>query len=519
MSEAIALRNWKTDPEWFQRKIALICDPYFEREFFTNLIFCMDRDKNLRDIMEEALACFERGGEQNDDLDRAILHLFYAYQASSFLRESYQALPVFQALFAIATFRSDGSVPITHSETKRHTAQAASLKEFQAILRRESRRVSSFDQAWSQLLFFLGNRSMRTRALQILIQTALLEADVLTAALLMKAIDLSFANAWKNSDVIMKRAFERFWEKGIRKKRSNVVGQALSLTQSAPLDLPVTSSKEVSEETVERFWAIATTETPESLWSFIHSQSESLSFDRVFSILELVRGRSLFTMKLEQWPLVSKSVTYAAALRSAARWVPEQRALYLASSVIDVVRLVQLVSQDVPQSSPDAASSKSLSELSKNLSKNQLVLRLDDACEKGDRRHALELMKLIVSDRGLSHSVSDRLVLMACKQDAWTYDQMTIPLAMNLTQAYQDADRLKLLGSLSSDALYGLLRFLSDQRQKALQDKVDRGHYEDGGLKESTFDVSGGARILDRFVFNQLRNSQRIQVWPSEAKG
>jgi hypothetical protein len=40
--------------------------------------------------------------------------------------------------------------------------------------------------------------------------------------------------------------------------------------------------------------------------------------------------------------------------------------------------------------------------------------------------------------------------------------------------------------------------------------------YGYGGMQKSQFDVSGGARIVDRFIFNQLRNAQRVKVWPSD---
>lgn len=157
--------------------------------------------------------------------------------------------------------------------------------------------------------------------------------------------------------------------------------------------------------------------------------------------------------------------------------------------------------------------------LSTNLGKNQLVLRLDDACERGDRRHALDLLALILEDRGLTHSVSDRMLLMASKQDGWTYERSSIPTALILTKAYQSGVRMQLSEGLMDDALYGLLRYISDQREVALDEARKRGNYGDGGLSKSTFDVSGGSKIVDRFVFNQLRNAQRIQVWPGEGKG
>lgn len=516
MSVATQYKTWKTDPEWFQRAVDLICDPYFEREFFTNLVACMDRKKSTREILEAALKSFSSGGESSDDLDRALLHLFYATQASSSLRESYQWLPMAQALFAAATFRSEGRDPIPRRASRKWEPQATTLEEFQSLIRRESRRVVSFDQAWSQWQFLVGSRSARAKALDVLVQTALLEADVLTAALLMKSIEMSFSGAWKQTELLMGRAFERFWERGLQTKRSSLVSRAFGLTQAVEIPFSSLPVQGLNEEKIEEFWQKCTEETPESVWSTLNQSASQISLEQAFCLLELIRGRCLYTMKMEQWPLVSKSLIYSAALRSAARWSPQNRQLYLATDVVDVVRLCQLVSTEAPQ----RPSGESLTDLlSKTLSKNQMVLRLDDACEKGDRRLALEILALIVAEKGLRPAVADRLLLMASKQDAWTYDQMTIPVAFQLTRAYQEADRLKLSSNLASDALFGLLRFLSDQRQASLLRAKERGHYEDGGLKASVFDVSGGARILDRVVFNQMRNAQRIQVWPSEAKG
>jgi len=221
-------------------------------------------------------------------------------------------------------------------------------------------------------------------------------------------------------------------------------------------------------------------------------------------------------MKWEAWSWATQSLQYAASLRAAARWRHSSQSFYLAMSLVELARLCQRLSLGRVSAFSNA---RVLEGNSMNVSKNQLVLRLDDAIERGDSVHAFELLGVILQHKGLSHSVADRLVLEASKQDSWTYDQSTIPTALLLTEAYESAVRLRLSEQMASDCLHGLLRFLCDQRVTALDQVRKQGHYNDGGLYKSPFDVSGGARIADRFVFNQMRNAQRIFVWPSEAKG
>src|SRR5690606_26078060 len=121
--------------------------------------------------------------------------------------------------------------------------------------------------------------------------------------------------------------------------------------------------------------------------------------------------------------------------------------------------------------------------------------------------HALELMAVIHKESGLSHSVCDRLILAAAKQDGWTYDMKTIPCAMILSKAFESCARLGIKGSTVEDGLYGFIRFLAHERRVAIDDVKQTGTYGDG-MARSQFDVSAGARVRDRFVFNQMRNAQ-----------
>ena len=40
----------------FRENIQLMLDPYFDREFFTNLIYLIDRNKTARDVFEAVAA-------------------------------------------------------------------------------------------------------------------------------------------------------------------------------------------------------------------------------------------------------------------------------------------------------------------------------------------------------------------------------------------------------------------------------------------------------------------------------
>ena len=67
------------DEAKFRQKIELMTDPYYDREFFTNLVYCMDRKKSLRDIFEGVLQEFSVTPEFNDVLDKTLLNLFYSH--------------------------------------------------------------------------------------------------------------------------------------------------------------------------------------------------------------------------------------------------------------------------------------------------------------------------------------------------------------------------------------------------------------------------------------------------------
>jgi len=502
---------------WFDEKIGLISDPYFEREFFTNLIFCLDRKKTCREVFEAVVMELSRRGESTDESDRALLHLFYAYQASNFLRESYQWLPLAQGIFSLAIFRGDGKKPLKEVESKVIEARGSTIEEFVELIRPEARRVTSYERAWSSFIFLMGNRSSRTKALEALVEAAVFEDDILTSSLIMKSIDLSFASAWRRTDVLMKRAFERFWQAGLDLGSSEFFNKAWSLTEAKALNAPELGGSALSTEATEELWRRLSEEGAESAWEWMLDRADQgHSLEQLFQTLDLARGRVLAGMKWEAWSWATQSLQYAASLRAAARWRGSRKSFYLAMSLVELARLCQRLSLGRVSS---FSNSRVLDGSSVNISKNQLVLRLDDAMERGDSVHAFELLGVILQDKGLSHSVADRLVLEASKQDSWTYDQTTIPTALLLTEAYESAVRLKLSDKLASDCLHGLLRFLCDQRVTALDQIRKQGRYNYGGLYKSPFDVSGGARIADRFVFNQMRNAQRIFVWPSEAKG
>jgi hypothetical protein len=501
---------------WFADRMHLALDPYFEREFFTNLIYCIDRKKSLRDVLLATLSDFERYGRYDEKLDQCVLHLMTCYQATSELRESYQWLPMAQALFTAALFRGDARKPLTENEWQKTEASAGKLEDFVFSIGKQARRVGNFEQAWSHLLFALENRSQRAAVCEAMTSSAVSTEDPLTFGLLMKAFDLCFASAWKQNEVLLKRAFSRFWYSENAVTSASVV-QAQGLVASSPdLKLKNGAGSHWDEAMSEELWKAAL-QSSEAVWELVRRwSSKEVSFDQWFAACQLMRGRVLLRMRSEQWPLVSDSVTYAQGLESATRWDPSRKLFYLATNVCDLTTLIRLVSCS---EKVDPLAERVAKTLSSNVSKNQLVLRLDDACERGDREEALDLVALMIEDAGLSHSLSDRLLLMASKQDAWTYETQTIPLALAMTKAYQAGGRMKMGTSFVADACFGLLRFLSDQREAALQEARRRGNYGDGGLSKSPFDVSSGARIVDRFVFNQMRNAQRIQIWPSEGKG
>jgi len=502
--------------DWFKQRIRLICDPYFDREFFTNLIYLIDRKKSLSEIFEAAVQEIDETGEFTEETDRALCHLFYAYKAANFLRESYQWLPLAGGLYGLAMYRGNANKPLQLSGREPIPSQASTIEEFQSQIRLEARRVSSYEKAWSSFQFLLENRSTRSRALSVLVQSLIYEGDLLSVALLTQACDASFATGWKKHSVLMRRAFERFWEEGKDFEVSEFYQKALNIEKARPIEFKRGAPAVWKDEYSEEFWHRVSEESLESAWEFLSQlAADGLSLDQVLCLLDLGRGRAFFGMRADQWPIVTKSLLYADAIRTAVRWSPDKASLYLGASLANLVDCAQRISKvrathfsgDLPYV------------LSKDVSKNQLILRLDDACERGDEGEALRLMNILVTNRELSHSLADRLVLMASKQDVWTYDFSTIPVAFVLTQAYQESIRLKMESRLARDALFGLLRYLSDQRAESLDEVKATGNYGDGGLPLSPFDVSGGARIVDRFVFNQMRNAQRIFVWPTEGKG
>lgn len=506
-----------TPEAWFLEKTRLAIDPYFEREFFTNLIHCMDRKKSIREITALAIQELDHFGEYNDEVDASLLHLMTCYQASSDLRESYQWLPIFQGLFTLALFRGDARRPLPARKSFDVQPAAGKLDEFIFSIGKEARRVGSLEQAWGHLLFALENRTQRPAVCEALTKSAMASEDPLTFGLLMKALDLSFASAWKKNSVYMKRPFLRFWNSR-ENQAPHAALQGQSLIASTPqLQLKAGDGEAWSATQADELWKATSAYSAEAVWELVRKWADKgVSFDQWMTACQLVRGRLLFTMRREQWPIVFDSMEYANALESAARWDAGRRLYYLAVNICDLVTTAKKITTQMPER---PSWKDGMEGLSANLGKNQLVLRLDDAGERGDRRHALDLLALILEDRGLSHSVSDRLLLMASKQDGWTYERSSIPTALILTKAYQGGVRMNLSAGLMEDALFGLLRYLSDQREAALDETRKRGNYGDGGLTKSTFDVSGGSKIVDRFVFNQLRNAQRIQVWPSEGKG
>ncbi|TVQ80814.1 MAG: hypothetical protein EA369_01480 [Bradymonadales bacterium] len=503
--------------DWFEIRTQLIVDPYFEREFFTNLIYIMDRKKTIRELFECSLKLLDRAGQYNDQVDRSLLHLMHCFQATNSLREGYQWLPMAQGLYSLALSRGEARAFIDCGPELRSSSKACSVQDFEVLIRREAREINSFEEAWSSLLFLLENRSVRAQAIQVLVTQSSQESDDLTFQLLMKALDLAFSFAWKKNDLILRRAFTRFWTRPQTASLPVSVARAASVLSSGGLEAPQSSRTEWRLEWAEELWHRISKESLESAWEMMRDLSrESCGLDQLVLAIELFRGRLLFGMRQEQWPLVTRSLLRADAWGSAARWIPEKREFYLAACLSDLVSIAQRVNyQALTRPTGDSI----YGSFSENMTKNQLVLRLDDSVEQGDREQALELMALLTRDRGMSQSLSDRLLLLASKQDAWTYDQASIPTAKLITQTYRAAVQAGLPQATYSDAAFGLLRFLCDQRELALLEAKTRGQYQDGGLTRSVFDVSGGARIVDRFVFNQLRNAQRIFVWPTEGKG
>jgi len=498
----------------FREKMGLLCDPYFDREFFTNLIYCIDREKSVRQIFEAVVYEINCSPQFTEELDKGLLHLFYAYQASSLVRENYQWLPIGQGIYTLSLFCGDGQHLVKRMPGFSQLAKATTLEDFENLIRAEVRGVESMATAWGGFLFLLENRTSRAKAISAIVREALRTCDALTFELLIKAFDLALAGGWKSNALVLLRAFERFWAQPSNSPEAVTKGLRLATTgnflNTTSADSEATL-KGWSKDWTEEIWRRASSESAESVWNYYEKlMSEGASFEALFQLQTLMRGRCLYAMKSEQWPTISRSIQFGDALHSASRWISEMRLALLATDLQDLVEVVQLTALHLP-SAPTGESV--LDGVSKNISKDRLVLRLDDAVERGERVHALELMAVILKDEGLTHSIRDRLILMASKQDGWTSDMKTLPLVSVLTAAFDGCLRLNVRGPSVSEGLFGVLRFLGDQREISLQVVAKTGTYGEG-LLPSQFDVSGGARNVDRFVFNQLRNAQRVKVWP-----
>jgi hypothetical protein len=494
----------------FAELITLMADPYYDREFFTNLIYCVDRGRGTRDLFEGFLKELSHQAEWSDDLDRALLQLLYAFQASSIVREGYQLLPLTQGMYTTALYRSAGAKPCSTGKLQSTEMRASTVQEFADLIRRETRAVESPELAWASFLFLMENRTTRAQTVSTLLSYAALNTDPLSFELLVRGVDVALACGFKANEWILRRPFERFWTHA---QPLEVAAQGWRLSKSFEWSTDDEKDSPWQAQWNEELWMKIVTQSAESAWEQIQKMLQAgARLDQIFSLLTLFRGRAFFAMKPEQWTRTSASLLYADALQSAARWCPQNQMALLATSLAELVKMAQVVATQKPVR-PTGESI--LERTSRTISKDRLILRLDDAVERGHRSEALELMSVIVADQGLSHSVSDRLVLISSKQDGWTYDQRTMAVTVALTRAYDQALRSGLSGEALSDAIYGLLQFLSDQREACLQLVAKTGTYGNA-LPLSQYDVSQGARIVDRFLFNQLRNAQRIKVWPSQ---
>jgi len=493
--------------EMFQEKISLIADPYYDREFFTTLIYLADRGKLPRDVFESYVDQYSLSSGFTEEMDRSLLQIFYAYQASSSVREGYQWLPLGQALYAAALFRGDGRKPLGWAEAPASEGRASTVAEFADLIRSEVRAVESKDEAWSALLFLLENRTTRTQALTAWLRTATLYSDPLTFALVMKGIEVALASGWRANAAVLRRPFDRFWS---HPKPSEVVAQGWRMSRAMSAECGSGAWEALWGEDL---WKRISEQSVESALEFVSQISQKgASFDQIFAALSVLRGRCLFSMKGDQWSRVTSSIVFGDCIQSAARWLPEDRLMLLATSLCELAKVAQLVGVG---GATRPTGDRILDGTSKNISKDRLILRLDDACERGDREESLEVLAVILKDQGLSNTLRDRLILMSSKQDAWTFDQRTIAVGAILTQAHEQVLRLQMSGLWMNDALWGLLRFLCDERDMSMSVVAQTGTYGNR-VSRSQYDVSGGARIVDRFVFNQLRNAQRVKVWPSD---
>ncbi len=494
----------------FTQKIQLILDAYYDREFFTNLIYLIDRKKTVREIVEASVGELNRTKNWNQDLDKSLLHLFFAHQSASVIRENYQWLPIANALYGCALQRSDGQRVVPVHDIVAGARHAATPQEFESLIRKEVRAVESFETVWSSFLFLVENRSTRAKAISSLLRHTILSSNAITFKLIVKGLESSLASGWRSTAIMMRRPFELFWQ---TITSPEVVAQGWRLSASVRHEFSKTAGKAWSELWSEEIWKRAVSNSPEAVWQYLGSLAQqSVTIDQAFALLAALRGRILFGMKTEQWPRVTSSIEYAEVLTSASNLSAEDSLTFLAVNVVDFCQLAQVVG-GLNLTRPTGKSV--LDGVSKNISKDRLIFRLDDSVERGDRVEALELMAVILDDEGLSNSVCDRLLLMAAKQDSWTFDFRSLNVALSLTKAFSACLRLGIRGPETTDALYGLLRFLSDTREISLGIVQKTGTYGDG-LSKSQYDVSGGARIIDRFIFNQMRNAQRVKVWPSD---
>lgn len=494
----------------FREKVQLLLDPYFDREFFTNLIYCIDRKKTVRELCEAIVQELNKTVTWPTDLDKSLVHLFFAYQASGQIRENYQWLPISNAIYGCALNRGDGQSLVKTEISSAQASRASTVPEFKSLIRRDTRGVESKTIAWSSLLFLLDNRTTRVSTIAALLEESLGGSDVLTFELLVRALEVSLAGGWKSNSIFMRRAFDRFWHSGAAPQ---IVSQGETMAKGSPIGFDAGPLKTLEAKSVEDLWMRISQNGAEAAWELLSQLALSgISYEQISTLLCHFRGRILFSMASDHWPRVTRSIVLADSLRGAGDLCTTLRQHLLAVNVLDLVQLSQLIGNPIPIRH---TGEKILDGVSKNISKDRLILRLDDAVERGDRASALDLVAVILKDEGLSHSVSDRLLLMASKQDSWTFDLKTLPVALALTKTFQACVRLSIKGEAPADGIFGLLRFLCDQREFALTVVPKTGTYGNG-LSLSQFDVSGGARIVDRFVFNQMRNAQRVKVWPSD---
>ncbi len=497
------------DQSSFQSKMDQVMDPYYDREFFTNLIFCIDRRCSLREVFESALRSLNQSSHWNSELNRGFYNILVSFLAAGQMRENYQWLSLTNALYGLTIYRGNGQKPLELQELAGSQPSASSLDSFKSMIRREVRAVEPRERAWTSFLFLVDQRSMRPETISSLLQEAVATCRPLEFAILVKGFEAALAAGWKNSAITLRKPFEMFWAS--RETHPHLV-RAQALVSSGGLSFGDGLSS-VSTAVESEFWRRLREEGPESTWAYLRELStQGLSQEQAFCLLSLVRGRGLYEMKAEQWARMTDSVLWGEALVSASQFSLGGVDLWLALNILEASETLRLLPQNlITRPTGD----KVLDGVSLTISKDRLILRLDDVVEQGKQEEALELLAVILQDAGLSRTLTDRLLLMAAKQDSWSFDFKVFPMAFILTSAFQRALRIGLNGSLSRDALYGLLRWLSDVREISMRIVKQTGTYGDG-MSLSQYDVSDGARIVDRFVFNQMRNAQRVKVWPSD---